>query len=187
MTFAEKLITQRKKSGVSQEELAAKLGVSRQAISRWESENTLPDTHNLKKLSDLFEVPIDYLLYDSCYQEHNIATANNIKNYNGKNILKISLLLIFVGAMGIIVLLILSTQIPSIKMKPLVVSDVEQINNNTPIETDVELYVPQKTYSFLSFLDYYKLDMIAILLISIIIVGLIMLVYFKKRIPEKKQ
>ena len=62
MKFEEKLIDLRKKYGMSQEELADRLGVSRQAISRWELGSTLPDAPNLLKLSDLFGVSIDYLL-----------------------------------------------------------------------------------------------------------------------------
>ena len=64
MKFEEKLIALRKKNGMSQEELADRLGVSRQAVSRWELGATLPDAPNLLKLSDLFGVSIDYLLRD---------------------------------------------------------------------------------------------------------------------------
>lgn len=186
MTFSEKLITQRKKSGFSQEELADKIGVSRQAISRWESEDSLPDAHNLKKLSELFEISIDYLLYDNYSQEHNMTTAKNMQRNDGRNIFIISILLISVGIIGITALFILSTQIPSVVMKPLVFSDVVQINNNNQIGTNMELYVPQKTYSFFLFLDYYNLDIIAALLIGIIIVGVIILTYLKKYIIKNK-
>ena len=64
MKFEEKLISLRKKAGMSQEELAERIDVSRQAISRWELGSTLPDAPNLLKLSDLFSVSIDYLLRD---------------------------------------------------------------------------------------------------------------------------
>ena len=62
MKFEEKLMDLRKKAGMSQEELADRLGVSRQAVSRWELGSTLPDAPNLLKLSDLFGVSIDWLL-----------------------------------------------------------------------------------------------------------------------------
>ena len=62
MKFEEKLMTLRKKSGMSQEELADRLGVTRQAVSRWELGSTQPDAPNLLKLSDLFGVSIDWLL-----------------------------------------------------------------------------------------------------------------------------
>ena len=64
MKFYEKLTTLRKGAGMSQEELAEKLEVSRQAVSRWEAGNTLPDAGNLLRLSDLFSVSVDALLRD---------------------------------------------------------------------------------------------------------------------------
>ena len=65
MKFEEKLMTLRKKSGMSQEEMADWLGVTRQAVSRWELGSTQPDAPNLLKLSDLFDVSIDWLLRES--------------------------------------------------------------------------------------------------------------------------
>ena len=62
MTFSEKLLKLRKEQGLSQEELAERLAVTRQAISRWENGETMPDAPNLLKLSDLFDVSIDALL-----------------------------------------------------------------------------------------------------------------------------
>lgn len=64
MKFEEKLIQLRKSRGLSQEALAEQLGVSRQAISRWESGETTPDLTNLKLLSELYGVSADYLLHD---------------------------------------------------------------------------------------------------------------------------
>ena len=64
MKFEEKLIKLRKSNGMSQEQLAEKLGVSRQAISRWESGDSTPDMINLLGLCDLFGVPADYLIHD---------------------------------------------------------------------------------------------------------------------------
>ena len=62
MSFAEKLTALRKGKGITQMELAERLNVSRQAVSRWEVGAAIPSTDNLKVLSDLFDVPIDYLL-----------------------------------------------------------------------------------------------------------------------------
>lgn len=62
MTFSEKLIELRRKAGLSQEELAARLEVSRQAVSKWESGQTLPDLERAVALSRLFGVSLDYLL-----------------------------------------------------------------------------------------------------------------------------
>ena len=64
MTLPEKLTFLRKQNGLTQIELAEKLNVSRQAISRWEVGTAVPSTDNLKMLSDLYCVSIDYLLND---------------------------------------------------------------------------------------------------------------------------
>lgn len=62
MRFEEKIVELRKAKGLSQEELAEQLGVSRQAVSRWELGNTLPDITNLVQLCELFGVSADYLV-----------------------------------------------------------------------------------------------------------------------------
>lgn len=62
MTFSEKLKTLRLQKGYSQEELAAQLHVSRQAIAKWEGNNGMPDIENIKAISKLFQVSLDYLL-----------------------------------------------------------------------------------------------------------------------------
>ena len=62
MTLREKLIVSRNKAGLSQMELANQLGVSRQAVSRWETGETVPNTETLKLLSALFDVSINTLL-----------------------------------------------------------------------------------------------------------------------------
>ena len=64
MRFEEKIVELRKQKGLSQEELAEQLGVSRQAVSRWELGQTLPDILNLLQLCDLFGVSADYLVRD---------------------------------------------------------------------------------------------------------------------------
>ena len=62
MTFGEKLQALRKARGWSQEELATQINVSRQALSKWESGASVPDTENVVALSRLFGVSTDYLL-----------------------------------------------------------------------------------------------------------------------------
>lgn len=64
MTFGEKLQALRKARGWSQEELATQINVSRQALSKWESGASVPDTENVVALSRLFGVSTDYLLLD---------------------------------------------------------------------------------------------------------------------------
>lgn len=64
MTFGEKLQGLRQKAGMSQDALAEKLNVSRQAVSRWERDETMPETEKVIALADLFGVTTDYLLRD---------------------------------------------------------------------------------------------------------------------------
>ena len=78
MKFNEKLTIHRKKNGLSQEDLADKLGVSRQAISRWELGSTMPDATNLLQLSDLFGVSIDYLLHDDYESDSDIPIVKEV-------------------------------------------------------------------------------------------------------------
>ena len=62
MTIADRIQSLRKAKGISQEELADKIGVSRQAVSKWESEQSSPDLEKVILLSDYFEVTTDFLL-----------------------------------------------------------------------------------------------------------------------------
>lgn len=62
MSIGQKLKEARKKAGLSQEQLAEKLCVSRQAITKWESDKGIPDVENLQNIGRLFGVSIDFLL-----------------------------------------------------------------------------------------------------------------------------
>ena len=64
MKLSDKIVKLRKTNGLSQEDLAEKLNVSRQAISRWEGGSAQPDATNILQLSKLFGVTADYLLND---------------------------------------------------------------------------------------------------------------------------
>ena len=69
MILADKIIRLRKKNGWSQEELADKMNVSRQAVSKWESAQTIPDLAKVLQLSSLLGVTTDYLLKDEIEDE----------------------------------------------------------------------------------------------------------------------
>ena len=68
MTFSEKISALRKQKGWSQEELAEKLMVTRQAVSKWESAQSMPDLDKLVQLSEALGVSTDYLLKDEQMQ-----------------------------------------------------------------------------------------------------------------------
>ena len=69
MILADKIIRLRKKNGWSQEELAEKMNVSRQAVSKWEGAQTIPDLEKILQLGTLFGVTTDYLLKDEIEDE----------------------------------------------------------------------------------------------------------------------
>ena len=69
MTLREKLIVLRDRAGLSQMELADRLGVSRQAVSRWESGDTTPTMDKLKSLAKIYGVSLDWLCSDTADRE----------------------------------------------------------------------------------------------------------------------
>ena len=75
MIMADKIIEQRKKNGWSQEELAEKLNVSRQSVSKWEGAQSVPDLNKVIAMANLFGVSTDYLLKDDV----ELAPAEGIK------------------------------------------------------------------------------------------------------------
>ncbi|MBR6608926.1 MAG: helix-turn-helix transcriptional regulator [Oscillospiraceae bacterium] len=106
MTLGAKLQNLRKQTGMSQETLAGQLGVSRQAVSRWELDISLPETENIIKLAKIFNVSFDYLLNEE-------ITTNNINNNienNPKNKITPLIALCF--------LIAIATGVMSLKMFP---------------------------------------------------------------------
>lgn len=65
MSFSEKIYILRTKSGLSQDEMAGKFGVSRQSIWKWENGVSYPEIDKIIKISEVFHVSIDYLLKDN--------------------------------------------------------------------------------------------------------------------------
>lgn len=65
MKFGDKLIALRKKQGLSQEDLAAKLNVSRQSVSKWESNNTYPETDKIIQICNIFDCSMDDLINEN--------------------------------------------------------------------------------------------------------------------------
>ncbi len=84
MILADKILLLRKNNGWSQEELAEKMNVSRQSVSKWESAAAIPDMNRILELSDIFGVTTDYLLKD------NIETAEYPETDKNKNHIKVS-------------------------------------------------------------------------------------------------
>lgn len=78
MIFADKLSILRKKSGWSQEDLAELMNVSRQAVSKWEGAQSIPDLEKMVKLSELFGVSTDFLLKDEIEETNDINLSIDI-------------------------------------------------------------------------------------------------------------
>lgn len=85
MILAEKILALRKSNGWSQDELAEKMNVSRQSISKWESAAAIPDINRILELAKLFEVTTDYLLKD------NIEKMEYSDEYETDNHIRVSL------------------------------------------------------------------------------------------------
>lgn len=102
MKFHDKLIKLRKSKGISQEELAEMMDVSRQAISRWELGSTLPDVPNLLKISELFDVSADYLIRDNYEADKDTFVSEDTKTSEYRNN-KLYYLHLILGAVFLII------------------------------------------------------------------------------------
>lgn len=80
MTIADRIQSLRKVKGISQEELADKIGITRQSVSKWESEQSVPDIDKIILMSEYFDVTTDYILkgIESSTQDHEKAVDANI-------------------------------------------------------------------------------------------------------------
>jgi transcriptional regulator with XRE-family HTH domain len=102
MTLSEKLYNLRRKQGLSQEELSAKLDCSRQVISKWENGATTPDAEMLQKYSEMFGVSIDYLVKEDIEEPTSIQPT--AKNIGSKNLLAIlGLVISLLGCVSLLV------------------------------------------------------------------------------------
>lgn len=82
MKFGDKLVELRKKNGYSQEELAEKLGVSRQSVSKWESNNTYPETDKIVQIANIFDCSMDDLINDKVTDVESTLRKNKNNIYN---------------------------------------------------------------------------------------------------------
>lgn len=115
MNIADRIQTLRKTKGLSQEQLADAIGVSRQAVSKWESEQTTPDLEKIILMSEIFEVTTDYLLkgiepIENVEQEHktigDVLDQKILTKENGKRTKTILryVLYVFLGVLAVDVL-----------------------------------------------------------------------------------
>lgn len=112
--LSEKIYTLRRKSGLSQEQLAEKIGVSRQAISKWEGGLSTPELDKLKALSEYFQVTIDELTEnqaESVSENSTKETGNLPSGKAGES--KIGIFFCLTGAVCIILFGILTVMYPA--------------------------------------------------------------------------
>ena len=81
MTLGEKIAALRKQSGMSQDDLASKIVITRQAVSRWERGESVPDVENIVQLSEIFGVTTDYLLKDGVSTAVKVDFSRHDDNY----------------------------------------------------------------------------------------------------------
>ena len=86
MNLGTNLYNARKKSGLSQEEVAEKLGVSRQTISKWETDETLPDIRQAKRLAGLYHLTLDDLIAFDAEVEEIQRTIDSISEETQKKV-----------------------------------------------------------------------------------------------------
>lgn len=110
MKFHEKLQNLRKEKLMTQEELAEKLNVSRQAVSKWESNQTMPETDKIIQIANLFDVSLDYLLkVEEEKQNKNCLMHTNTIQFRTVNKMFIIGIAVFsLGFVGILIFCILS-------------------------------------------------------------------------------
>ena len=149
MTLGEKIHQLRKARGTSQEELAGRLAVSRQAVSKWELGEAKPDTENIVQLSKMFGVSTDYLLTDEYESDKDIPAVK----INGENLAKeskrkplrtASYWLIGVGLLGVLTLWILSSAIIAYKTVP--DPNISQALYNEETGEWIEMVPPEGTF-----------------------------------------
>ena len=82
MTLGEKLRNARKQEGLTQEQLSEKLGISRSAVAKWETDNGIPDISNLISLSDEFGLSLDELIKENTAVKKKLIADSSAKKWH---------------------------------------------------------------------------------------------------------
>ena len=165
MTMGEKILNMRKARSWSQEELAEQVGVTRQAVSRWESGSVKPDADKIIALCDLFGVSADYLLRDLVAEQGNtIQLDRPVKPCISLESV-LSWLMTAFGAVTLLVLGILAS-VNRIYFSPSV----------TESETGEQFFEPGGYTGLFDYLDRYALNWLFWLAITTLIAGAVMII-----------
>ncbi|QRN85744.1 helix-turn-helix transcriptional regulator [Clostridia bacterium] len=134
MDLSLKLQELRKKSNLSQEELGEKLNVSRQSISKWEAGQTRPEIKKIILLSEIFDVPTDYLLKDEC--EHadwvQLDTKDKARPNKKNRIIPLVLSALLLIGMFAISRLVIENQKLSAEIAATPVNEILEMEKTTP-------------------------------------------------------
>lgn len=158
MDIGEKIRTLRRSQGWSQGELADRIGVSRQSVSKWELAEAVPDAGNIVKLCDLFAISADELL-EREQSEPVPAPVPAAVRPAWKKTRTVGIVLLAVGIVIIGVLVTLSQIIPSwMEVEQYVApQEIEMIDPNGPTEAGRMITTRVQVYSLIPFLNTYSL------------------------------
>lgn len=195
MTFGNKILKLRKEKGLSQDALAELLGVSRQAISKWELGEAMPDISNVIHLSQFFHVSLDFLLNDEYRGDANIPTVNeteqNEKNRLNKRAHILTYVLLITGVVGLLSLFIFSSIVPVTVMQPLLETqsnvNIAERNEELSETTEEVYYVQKEVIGFAPFLTYYHLEVVFVSLCIMTISGAAMWLNNRRKFQAKEQ
>lgn len=112
MALSEKLYELRKKSNLSQEQLAEQLGVSRQAVSKWESGKAVPESETLISISEYFGVTLDYLMKENYSPSEVVTDEEAAQTNNGREKRILSLVTCLIGMICLLVWGVVSIFMP---------------------------------------------------------------------------
>lgn len=176
MKFGEKLQCLRKQQGWTQEELAAKITVSRQALSKWELGTAIPDTENVLQISKLFGVSTDYLLNDEFESDEDIPAVqvkSDIlrKKYTGVIYTVIGGIISVISAISLLIMGILSSIYPAELSYPSAEADgMATVKTGLP-----------------AFLELNNIGWLFVLCIILLFVGIFIAIYPKLRLHRIKK
>ena len=136
MEIGKKIMELRKKNGFSQEELADKVGVTRQTISKWELGETSPDLKQAKELSNIFKVSLDELV-DNDIENILIEKTSNTEKLAGLILKLLRFLIVSIIVMPILIVLL-----------NIIVKNYRENNSGRLVNTSIECTLHDKEYSY---------------------------------------
>lgn len=162
-SMGERLLDLRKRRGLSQEQLATQLSVSRQTISRWEMGTSLPDTQNILQLCKIFEVSADYLLLGGQPAVQPPPEGASRPANKGRLCQVAGVALGLMGALGHLVIWVLSTMVL-----------LQVPNEAVPVGMEVIDYGDTWVRDYGVFVDHYHLQALLGLLWVLLAVGILL-------------